>query len=324
MKILIIQTAFLGDVILATPVIEKIHQYFPTAQIDFLLRKGNESLLNNHPHLRQVLIFDKQKNKYQNLRKLIQQIRATRYDRVINLQRFFSSGLITALSAGKLKSGFDKNPLSFFYDKKIEHRIAQDAIEEHEVKRNLALIQDFTDAAFIRPKLYPSEADFAKTKRSDAYVSIAPASIWFTKQFPKAQWVKLIQALDDRFTICLLGGKADVALCQSIKAQVPDKKIEILAGKLSLLASAALMKHARMNYVNDSAPLHLASAMNAPVMAIFCSTVPAFGFGPLSEKAQVLETHHQLDCRPCGLHGKRACPEGHFRCSEVEIPDLAF
>jgi heptosyltransferase-2 len=60
-KILIIQTAFLGDVILATPLIEKLHQFYPDARLDFLLRKGNESLLQHHPYLRNILIFDKKR-----------------------------------------------------------------------------------------------------------------------------------------------------------------------------------------------------------------------------------------------------------------------
>ena len=75
------------------------------------------------------------------------------------------------------------------------------------------------------------------------------------------------------------------------------------------------MKGATMSYVNDSAPLHIASAMNAPVTAIFCSTVPAFGFGPLRANGHVVETKEELDCRPCGLHGHRACPKGHFKCA---------
>jgi heptosyltransferase-2 len=96
-----------------------------------------------------------------------------------------------------------------------------------------------------------------------------------------------------------------------------------LAGKLSLLASAALMQKAIMNYVNDSAPMHLASALNAPTCAIYCSTVPAFGFGPLAEKSYVVEINYPLHCRPCGLHGYRACPERHFKCAyDIEVNPL--
>ncbi len=88
-----------------------------------------------------------------------------------------------------------------------------------------------------------------------------------------------------------------------------------LAGKLSFLQTAALMKDATMNYVNDSAPLHIASSVNAPVTAIFCSTVPSFGFGPLSEKSFIVEIQEIIPCRPCGLHGFKKCPEKHFKCA---------
>ena len=93
-----------------------------------------------------------------------------------------------------------------------------------------------------------------------------------------------------------------------------------LSGLLSFLESAALMETAKMNYVNDSAPLHIASAMNAPVTTYFCSTVPSFGFGPLSDNKTIVEVKEKLDCRPCGLHGKKECPEKHFNCGfKIEV-----
>jgi heptosyltransferase II len=104
---------------------------------------------------------------------------------------------------------------------------------------------------------------------------------------------------------------------QILKGAENNKDIYNLAGKLSFLQTAALMKDAIMNYVNDSAPMHIASSVNAPVTAVFCSTVPSFGFGPLSQKSFFLETNEKLDCRPCGLHGYKACPKGHFKCAET-------
>ena len=91
--------------------------------------------------------------------------------------------------------------------------------------------------------------------------------------------------------------------------------MEVLAGNLNFLQSAALMQTAVMNYVNDSAPLHFASAMNAPVTAIFCSTIPGFGFGPLSAKNFIVETKMPLSCKPCTLHGRKSCPLGHYNCA---------
>jgi heptosyltransferase-2 len=319
MKFLLIQTAFIGDVVLATPLIEKLRQHYPESTIDFLLQKGNEGLLAGHPHLRQVLIFDKKHNKYSNLRNLLGTIRAEKYDYVINLQRFLASGVLTALSGAKRTIGFDKNPVAFLFDKSVAHHISATDTDQHEIKRNLSLITDLTDAMVVMPRLYPSEMDFKKVSPTGPYVCIAPASVWFTKQFPAAKWIELINKLPAQFTIYLMGAKGDVPLCEEISRNTTSAKVEIIAGKLTFLESAALMKNARMNFVNDSAPLHFASAMNAAVSAMFCSTVPAFGFGPLSDASFIFETTEKLDCRPCGLHGYKSCPKGHFKCANIDI-----
>ena len=112
-------------------------------------------------------------------------------------------------------------------------------------------------------------------------------------------------------------GKSN-AIKSKVKAE-KTKDVKVLSGELTLLQSAALMKDAQMNYVNDSAPLHIASAMNAPVTAFFCSTVPAFGFTPLSDNSKIVEVKN-LECRPCGLHGHKVCPKGNFKCgNEIEM-----
>lgn len=317
-KFLIIQTAFIGDVVLATPLIEKLHRFFPTASIDFLLLKGHESLLKDHPKLRKVITFDKKNNKYSQLIHLVRTIRSEQYDTVINVQRFFSSGFLTAFSGAKQTIGFDKNPWSAFFTRTVPHHISTTATGVHEVHRNLSLIESITDSTFVRPALYPSRMDYEKVRRQESYICIAPASVWYTKQWPTDRWIQLIQRLPESYSICLIGAKGDNALCENIRSAVgTSRRVENLSGQLSFLESAALMQHAAMNFVNDSAPLHFASAVNAPVCAVFCSTVPAFGFGPLSDISYVAETHHALDCRPCGLHGKAACPKGHFLCADI-------
>lgn len=318
-KILIIQTAFIGDVILATPIIEKLHHKFPDAKLDFLLRKGNEALLKNHPFLNEILIWNKKQNKTRNLFSTLQKIRRKNYDIVINSQRFLSTGILTSFSNGKEKIGFDKNPLSVFFTKKIKHQIANSQIVTHEVQRNHELIKHLTDDQPALPKLYPSEKNFLKVKKGKPYVCIAPTSVWFTKQLPAEKWLELIEKLPTQQDIFLLGAPSDFDDCENIKTKSNHTKIHNLAGELNLLESAALMRDAKMNYVNDSAPLHLASAMNAPVTGIFCSTIPSFGFTPLSSVRRVLETKEKLDCRPCGLHGFKACPKGHFKCSNIQF-----
>ena len=322
-KILIIQTAFIGDVILATPVIEKLYQAFPQANIDFLLRKGNEGLLDNHPHLRKVLIWDKKQGKYAQLKSLIKLIRAEKYDVAINLQRFMTTGIITTLSGARQTVGFNKNPLSIFFSRKYPHVIGNKENFKHEVERNLSLLKDIAgETSLVKPKLYPSSNDFEKVKQNRKYVTLSPTSVWFTKQYPLEKWVNVINLISNNLKVFLLGGKTDAGACEWIKSQSTHPNIEVRAGQLSFLESAALMQNATMNYVNDSAPLHLASATDAPVTAIFCSTIPAFGFGPLSTNSKVIETSENLDCRPCGLHGYKACPKGHFKCAEIEAKTI--
>lgn len=315
-KFLIIQTAFIGDVVLATALVEKLAACFPGDQIDFLLRKGNESLLLNNPHIHEVLVWDKKEHKVSNLFRMIGDIRKRKYDRVINLQRFFSTGFITSLSGGKETIGFDKNPLSFLFSKKVKHRIAGKGELVHEVERNNDLVASFTDDLPGKPRLYPSAADEAAVRAltGSPYITMTPGSVWFTKKYPGEKWIEWIDRIPDHYPVYLLGGKENREECEAIKGSVQRKNIQVLAGKLSFLQSAALMRSAFMNYVNDSAPLHFASAMNAPVTAIFCSTVPAFGFTPLSDRSWLVETEEALSCRPCGLHGKNQCPEKHFKC----------
>ena len=320
MKFLVIQTAFIGDVILATPLVEKLRRFYPDAQIDFLLRKGNEKLLTGHPHIQRVWVWDKKKAKYRGLATLIRQLRREHYDEVINCQRFAAAGLLTVLSGARRTSGFRKNPLSLLFTRRMPHVFGTVAKRVHEVQRNLTLVEHLTDASFEMPRLYPAPADYERVKAlkgaASRYVCIAPTSVWFTKQLPAHKWVELIARVPADCAIYLLGGPDDAGACAAIQAVSGHPKIHNLAGRLSLLESAALMQDAAVNYVNDSAPMHLASAVNAPIAAVFCSTLPLFGFTPLSEQSRIIETKEVLNCRPCGLHGRPACPLGHFACAE--------
>jgi heptosyltransferase-2 len=317
-KILIIQTAFIGDVILATSLAESLHKRFPEAAIHFLLRKGNEGLFEGHPFIDKVWIWDKSR-KWPSMRGLISAFRREKFDMVINAQRFFSSGLITVMTGARETRGFEKNPVSFAFSKRFPHNIGPNA---HEIDRNFRLVDDIPGITLAMPKLYPPAIDLRELGIKGIYVTISPASVWFTKQCPEEKWISLANKLHPGWSIVILGGPSDEKLCTRIFNQIDHPQKVNLAGKLSLLGSAAVIQKAKMNYVNDSAPLHLASATDAPVCAIFCSTLPEFGFGPLSKKSYVMETHLDLPCRPCGLHGKMRCPKGHFNCSEIEIDRL--
>lgn len=325
-KCLVIQTAFLGDVILATPVPEAIKADHPDSRVDMLVRKGNEALLANNPNLTKTLVWHKQGAKYQDWWRLLRTIRREGYDTVINIQRFGATGLLTALSGAKARIGFKQTPFSRFFTARLPHVMANTSTSPHEVDRNLSLLSKNPKQGRIRPKLYPGPSAYEAVKSYQAtpYLCIAPASVWFTKQFPQEQWITFLkQEALQQYPIYLLGGPEDYAFCDTIRKSANHGHITNLAGKLTFLETAALMTNARMNYTNDSAPLHMASAMNAPVTAVFCSTSPAFGFGPLSDVSHVVEVD-DLYCRPCSTHGRKACPEGHFRCAyDMDIAKMA-
>lgn len=340
-QFLVIQTAFLGDAVLVTSIVEKLHAHHPDAAIDLVVRKGNEGLFDGHPFLRKLYVWDKRKGKTRALFRLIGELRTVRYDHLFNAQRFFSTGLMLVLARGKEKVGYDKNPLSFLFTRRVKHEIPSPIMLRraqhdgtapgvtlappkgdptvHEVDRLNALIAHLTDASRPLPRLHPAASHRAEVAQligrsaDRPIVTIAPASVWYTKQWPAEKWIALIKALPPDQRVLLTGGPGDTALCERIAREAG--RGEVVAGRLSLLGTAALMQSAAMNYVNDSAPLHIASAMHAPVTAVFCSTVPAFGFGPLNANGRVVQLEEPLYCRPCGLHGYRACPEGHFTCA---------
>jgi heptosyltransferase-2 len=316
-KILVIQTAFIGDVVLATSLIENLHQQFPEVKLDILVRKGNESLFQSHPFLNQVLVWDKKNNKYQNWVGLLFKIRSSQYDLVLNAQRFAATGAWTAFSKAKIKIGFDKNPFSFLFTHVVVHQFSEKG--QHEIDRNHQLLSSLFLTKVAMPKLYPTAADelAVSSYQQLPYLCIAPASVWFTKQFSIEKWVDLINEIPFKGPIYLIGGPGDKLLCDQILQKINRKLVVNLAGRLSFLASAALQKKAVLNYVNDSAPMHFASAVNAPVVAVYCSTLPNFGFGPLSDKSFIVQTNEALACRPCGIHGKKQCPLKHFDCAKT-------
>ncbi len=328
-KFLVIQTAFTGDVVLATAIVEKIHSTYPDAQIDFLLRKGNEGLLKGHPFITNLFVWDKKSGKYSNLIKMFRQVRKEKYTHIINPHRFLTSGLMMFFSGATYTAGFNKNPMSAFFTKVAPHDIAESADTDYimEVERYQLLIEDITDKQAARPKLYPSAADHQKVipYQQQPYITIAPSSVWFTKRYPAEKWAQLIDSLPPQYKIYVLGGPTDEELADQVIALTSAQQAENLCGKLNYLESCALMAKADMNYTNDSAPLHFAVAMDAPVTGVFCSTISYFGFGPVHDKGKIVEIDHPLYCRPCGLHGRKKCPEGHFKCAhEIKNEQLLW
>ncbi|MCS7076387.1 MAG: glycosyltransferase family 9 protein [Bacteroidia bacterium] len=330
MKVLVIQTAFIGDVVLMLPVVQTLKLNYPNIEIHVLVRQGNEELVQSRDDIDKVWIWNKKQGKIKNLLQLIRTFRKQKYDKIINLHRFLSTGIITLLSGAKETFGFDKNPFSRFFTHRIPHIIAKkgDVSFPHEVDRNLSLLKSFCTDFSRRPVLALNSAHIQKAVQilkkyhSNKYICAAPTSVWYTKQWHKDKWIEFFNLVPREYTIFLLGSSSDYSHLQEIKSASTHPSIINLAGALSFLESAALMKYASMVYVNDSAPLHFASSVNAPTTAIFCSTIPEFGFTPLADVYHIIQVK-DLPCRPCGLHGRRNCPLHHFHCAtQIPVQDL--
>lgn len=323
-RILIIQTAFVGDVILATGLPCKLKKKFPKSTICFLVRKGNEELIEYHPDIDEVWVWDKKGAKNRELWNLVRRTRKARFDLVVNVQRHFSTGFITAFSGAEKRIGFSSNPLSVFFSKSIPHEFPS-VNGLHEVERNTELISDLTDQNPAKPFLKFSD-ETIKRSRSIAqskYIIMAPASVWNTKALPVAKWIELMDCIRPDVQILLAGAPDDRQLCEQLHAASEHTNVSVIAGEASLATTAQLMKNAEAAFVNDSAPLHMASAFNTPTVAFFCSTLPGFGFFPLSEIRYSFEKTEPLECRPCGLHGKSFCPQVHFKCgNDIRIDQV--
>ncbi len=316
-KILIIQTAFIGDTILATSVAEELHNTFPKSDIYILVKKGHQDIFENHPFLK-VWTHDKT-NKFKSLLYLIKKIRKEKFDVIVNLHRYFSSHLLTVLSNAPFKFAYSSF-LKKFYTHTVTHQFQRGV---HEIHRYHAIIQPLTNSekAYL-PKIYPSQNLLENFSSDKEYVCFFPGSVWATKQLPPDKWIELTKKIPDNFNIFLSGSKEDFNLCEYIKIKSQHPNVFNIAGIFSLLEVARITQQARRVFVNDSAPLHLVSALNIPVTSFFCSTVTDFGFYPLSDNSQVIEVEN-LDCRPCGIHGHKQCPKGHFRCGlEISLEKI--
>jgi heptosyltransferase-2 len=148
-------------------------------------------------------------------------------------------------------------------------------------------------------------------------VAFAPGSVWATKRWP--YFPQLAQELAGDARVVIVGSAADSPLARAIAVAAPTA-IDT-TGQLPLLASAELIGRCAAIVTNDSAPMHLASAMGTPTVAVFGPTVPEFGFGPLSARATVVG-HDALPCRPCDRHGPARCPLGHHHCMRELTPQL--
>jgi heptosyltransferase-2 len=321
---LVIQTSFLGDVILTTPLIAELAR---RGAVDVLATPGGAAALANNPHIHSIIRYDK-RGTYGSalgLWQTIREIRARRpYEAAYLAQGSFRSGLIAVMTGAKERIGFASSTGRALYTTQVPYKP-----ERHHAERLWSLaVSDRPDPpsrSQIRPRLYPSDDDRRRVDQilrqsgsmDEPFVALAPGSAWGTKRWP--YYPELAKRLSEDNRIAIIGSREDsAAAAQIMDGLAPGRGISGVG--LPLLVSAELIGRARAIVTNDSAPQHLASAMGTPTLTIFGPTVPEFGFGPLAER-HVVAGHESLSCRPCHRHGPPSCPLGHWRCMRELTPE---
>ena len=320
---LVIQTSFLGDVILTTPLIAELARRGP---VDVLATPVGATALANNPSVRTIIRYDKRRTYGSTLGlwNTIKEIRSRRpYDAAYLAQGSFRSGLLAMLTGTEERIGFASSTGRVLYTRQMPYRP-----ERHHAERlwSMSECADPPSREQIRPRLFPSDDDRARVdsllRRNrngwEPFVALAPGSAWGTKRWPYYQ--ELAKRLAPDFRIAVIGSSADAPMAAQIMDTLPPGSVINGAGTLPLLASAELIGRAQAIVTNDSAPQHLASAMGTPTLSIFGPTVPEFGFGPLAERRAVAG-HDSLSCRPCDRHGPQRCPLRHWRCMRELSPE---
>lgn len=323
MTSLIVQTSFLGDMVLTTPLIAELAA---TGPVDVVATPASAGLLANNPDVRRVIAYDKRRTGrgLRGFQAVAREMRASRASAVYLAQGSLRSAALAFATGVPLRVGFRTSTGRALYSRTIPYRK-----DLHHAARlwQLANPEREPTPAQLRPRLYPGAAETAAVDAllgggNDArpLVALAPGSVWATKRWP--YYAELARELAAEVRLVVIGSADDRALAAAIAAAAGPATVDA-AGPLSLLASAELIGRCRALVTNDSAPQHLASAMATPTVAIFGPTVPAFGFGPLAPHSIVVE-NTGLDCRPCDKHGPPACPLQHWKCMrDVTVGDVA-
>ncbi|MEK7402160.1 MAG: glycosyltransferase family 9 protein [Gemmatimonadota bacterium] len=307
-----IQTAFLGDAVLTTPLIAELAKRCP---VDVVTTPAAGAVLANNPAIRSLITYDKHgaDGGVGGFLRLASRLRRAKYDAAYLAQQSVRSGALALASGARTRVGFATSAGRLFYTNRVEYRR-----DVHHAARLLGLV-DANGAGDARPRLFPGIAERAAVDRllslhesaSEApLVALAPGSIWATKRWP--YYPDLARELGHEARIVVLGSADDQALAKEV-ARAGGANAINSAGALSLLASAELIRRCRLIVTNDSAPQHLASAMGTPTLTLFGPTAPLFGFGPLAPSSQAAGVE-DLSCRPCNPHGPHKCPLGHWRC----------
>ena len=322
MSSLVVQTAFLGDVVLTTPLLAALAARH--GPVDVVTTPGAAPLLETHPAVRRVIPYDKRGTDggLRGLVRLARELRAERYECAYLPHRSLRTAALAWLARIPVRIGFRDGWRPLYT---VARRRPQGG---HEIDRLLALAGEAAGTYAV--ELHPTPEDeqtvtalLAAGEVRGPFAALAPGSIWGSKRWP--YYGDLARGLAERVPVVVVGGPEDAGLGEETIRAVTGGKGRYGAvnacGKLTLRQSAALIARAAVLVTNDSATLHLATAAGTPLVAVFGPTIPEFGFGPVGPGNASVGVAG-LACRPCSPHGPPSCPLGHHRCMRDLGPEV--
>ena len=335
---LLIQTAFIGDAILTTPMLEAFKQHYPNARLTILVKAQVAPLLQEHVAIDEILVITKKRRRLGIWQMLLlcKAIRARRFDVLLAPHKSHRTALLALFSRIPYRVGYSGHAFARF----SYHKCLFRDMRKHEIERLLVFLQQglqlppITLAKYKKPSLYitPKAKQAAKEILSKLYIPSPPilmavSSVWPTKRWPPTYFAILAGKLMKTYKrhIIIIGSPQEQEVCQKVLYFIKNfhpnwmrEMVHNLSGKINLPELYALLQQSSLLVSNDSAPVHMACAAGLAVVAIFGPTVPELGYAPLSSNSRIAQK--ELECRPCGLHGHKKCPQQHFRCMKEISP----
>lgn len=330
--VLIWNPAFLGDAVLTLPLIQTIARAFPGADLHYVVRKGVGGVFKGQPEIKRIWEFDK-RGEHRGLFGALgfgRELAHLKPDAIVSAHRSFRSGLAIRAAGAKKRVGYRQAALApLFYTDLVDRRF--DELDEIErlllLAEPLGIKDKVTAPGYTPPRVARETArEFFENRVERPVLGVHPGSTWPTKKWPARFFGEIIgRAARKGYSVLVFAGPtetSDAAAAVTAAGELPPGRVHDLSGRLTLEELAAYLGFLDCYLTNDSGPMHLAWLQGTPVDAVFGPTVKGLGFFPRGEKANVHET--ALACRPCSLHGPKACPEGHHDCMEKISPDTVW
>jgi heptosyltransferase-2 len=329
-NILIIQTAFLGDAVLTTPLLDTLKEHEPAAQISVLCTPETAEIFKHHPAVAHIIVFDKRNQERSLLArwKLIQRLKEKNFSLAVIPHRSFSSALIARLAQIPRRVGFSSSQGQWLMTDTVPFRWGT-----HDVERNLTLLGSLgihqpTAPLHLSPDPKVSATVLERLRAAglgphQKLIGINAGSVWATKRWLPEGFAAVADrmAMELKTQVLFIGGGKDRELNDKILGLMKTRAIN-WAGQTTLSELLAAIAQCSVFLTNDSGPMHIAVACQVPTVALFGPTTKELGFFPYGSGHTVIEKN--LTCRPCGLHGADACPLGHFECMKTISADEVF